>query len=434
MSLAPFLFRKALSFFVVFAFLASTLATASQNHTQVAELPEPFKVLQVHEAKSNAVAERSTDPVMIEHYEVPLRIVDVSIANRIPSEIVSSLIFEKNGEKYLRWIINPEDTKWHKEVAQYLKSRGIPVIRGQYFTAYQTASRSYLVVDPKTGVTFSVKVSTNNTGGHWRDKKQTWEDAKQVRMAYEYITEEIKNRGGLKHGILIDEPAAFGLRAIDQGMLIRTYDVLHNGETRLVPGFSVLHEAFGRYLATLNGSTDPADFWNEHYNKPLARALAELYAFTGMQYDSPHSQNFLVEIDRKGRPTGRIAFRDFGDAYLTSDALEANRRTELVRHWEKDNVRRSDINVAVGLLHGNVNPSWINQFVYTRYGMDFFDEFEREFKRVTGVDISNKTPMAAKGLYFSKTYSTEPAAGQEYLEWLRSGHPISCRIVFKAAR
>ncbi|HRP08704.1 MAG TPA: 3'-5' exonuclease, partial [Gemmatimonadales bacterium] len=70
---------------------------------------------------------------------------------------------------------------------------------------------------------------------------------------------------------------------------------------------------------------DPAAFWNEHYNKPLARAIAEFAAITGMSYDSPHSQNFLVELDAGNRPTGRIVLRDFGDATLVR--LEENYRS-----------------------------------------------------------------------------------------------------------
>lgn len=428
------LYRKVVSVFIVFGLLVSALATASQNQKPVAELPKPFEILQLHEAKSNAVAERSTKPIAIEHFEIPLRIVEVDVAKRIPKEILSSLIFEKNGEKYLRWIINPEDTKWHREVAQYLRSKGIPVIKGQYFTAYQTASRSYLVVDPKTGATFSVKVSTNNTGGHWTDKKQTWEDARQVRWAYEYVHDQIRRRGGLKHGILIDEPAAFGLPAIDQGMLVRTYSVLEKGRSFLLPGFAVLHDAVGRNLAFANGSNQPAEYWNEHYNRPLARALAELYAITGMQYDSPHSQNFLVEFDLDGRPTGRIGIRDFGDVYVTAEALEANGRSDLVRNWDTDNLRRGVFDVAIGLLHGNINPSWIDGEIYTRYAYDFFNEFEREFKRVTGIDLgTTRTPMSLQALYFSKRYLTDSEEGQKYLEWLRIRQPGSCRHIFKKA-
>lgn len=435
---SPLMAKKLLSLFIP---VILTLASASSPLAETASpkpLPPGFKMLQYHEVKSNAAAERSTRPIMIEHFEIPLELIDVSMAKRIPKNVASSLIFKKNGKPYLRWIINPEDTKWHKEVESYLKEKGVEAARGRYFTAYQTASRSYFLVDPKTGAVFSAKVSTDKTGGQWTDKKQTWEDAKQVRLAYEYIMDAIKSRGGLGNGVLIDEPAAFGLSKINHGFLIRTYDaLLNNPNLRLIPGFSVLHEEFGRELAERNGAKDPAAFWNEHYNKPLARALAELYAISGMQFDSPHSQNFLVELDEKGRPQGRIAMRDFGDAFVTEEAVKAARRGDLAKAWEPSNVTKESLRVSIGLLHGNKSPSWINENIYKGYSRDFYSEFEKEFQRTTGVDISKSShPIFRSHLYFTKNYSIVSKSGLEYLKWLKNGRPrmgLTCRDAFRKA-
>lgn len=428
--------RSSVSILVLLGFIFSAFADTQPTTPQLDDLPDLFKILQVHEVSVNALSVRSTEPVALEHYEIPLRAVETDISSRLSENIKSSLIFEKNGEKYVRWIINPEDTKWHLEVAEHLRSKNIPVVKGQYFTGYQTASRSYLVIDPKTKATFSLKVSTNHTGGQWTDKKQEWEDAKQIRTAYDYVFDAIKKHGQLKHAIVIDEPAAFGLPAIDQAMVVRTYDVLERGNSILIPGFSVLHGLYGERFAARHNSNDPAAFWNEHYNKPLARAMAELYAITGMQYDSPHSQNFLVELDFNGKPTGRIAFRDFGDAFVNPEALEAHGRPDLAEKWDKDNIKPKVLDVGVGLLHGNYWPKWIPQEIYQAYAHDFFKVFESEFKRITGSDIGkNVTDISinSTGTYYTKYYPTDSVEGQRYLNWLRRHSSLSCRAIFKQA-
>ena len=121
--------------------------------------------------------------------------------------------------------------------------------------------------------------------------------------------------------IYLDEPAVFGIKALDQGMIIRMLGELPSRGKHYIPGFSVLHEEEGKHIAKLNGSDDPAEFWKEHYIKPLGRGIAELFAMTGLAYDSPHSQNFLVELDNNFKPTGKIVFRDLGDSYAAQELL-----------------------------------------------------------------------------------------------------------------
>lgn len=380
------------------------------------------------ETRSNGVSVRDDRKWAMEHYEIPLRLVEKDVARRIDPSIVNALIFEKNGEKYIRWVVNPEDTKWHLEVEKFLKKNGVEPRRYRHFEAYQTASRSYIVVDPDTKAEFSLKVSTDKTGGNWLDKKQTYEDAWQIRMVTDYIHDMIKKTGGLTNAVLADEPAIFGLKAIDQGMVVREYGRLSNSGLRYIPGFSVMHEETGREIARQNGSNDPAAFWNEHYNKPLARAIAEFAAITGMSYDSPHSQNFLVELDAGNRPTGRIVLRDFGDTYLTKDVFEAAGRGDIPPRWEQPNVLRGSMSIAVGLLHGNKAPSWMDVTPnstrpnsYDQWGRDFFAEFQKEFRRQTGVTLTVSPTPGRSGMYFSEDVSVTDEAGKKFLELVRQG-------------
>ena len=78
------------------------------------------------ETRGNADAARNPNMIPIEHYEIPLDQLEADISKRIPVDVRDSLIFEKDGRKYVRWLINPEDTKWHKEVEKWLDRKKLP--------------------------------------------------------------------------------------------------------------------------------------------------------------------------------------------------------------------------------------------------------------------------------------------------------------------
>jgi hypothetical protein len=380
-------------------------------------LSDAGRALITYETKYNAAAERSNEAFILENYEIPLRLVDKDVAARTDARILNSLIFEKNGEKYLRWVINPEDTKWYLEVEKWLRGEGLSTNRHKYFEGYQTASRSYIVVDPKTGVEFSVKVSTDNTGGSWTDKKQEADNTMRTRLIIEYIHEVSRKIGGFKHIILVDEPAGFGIRSIDQGMVVRVYDGLGTNGCTFVPGFSIMHEKMGTELAKLNGSDDPKDYWNEHYNKPLARAFAEYFAATGMTYTSAHSQNFLVELDQNKKPTGKIVFRDPVGSYISRPFFEGIGRRDILDKWLPDEIVGQHFDILVNLLYGNVTPNWWWSAAWGgnhTWPHDFFKEFRFEFTRLTGMDLGFQADDFFTGLqgqyYFDRVDMTSPTA------------------------
>ncbi|WP_413576099.1 hypothetical protein ACLVWU_17075 [Bdellovibrio sp. HCB290] len=408
-------FNRALSFALI-----SNMVLASFSHAISKEMQELVNL----ETKSNAVATRSNQEVMVYHYDIPLSLVQADIAQRAPEKFVDSLVHEIKGVKYLRWIINPEDTKWWQEIAGFLKANGITPIKKVYYKGYMTASRSYIIVDPVSNAEFSFKGSTDKTGGHWRDKHQDWDDGKQIRMMTDFVEEQVAKQPKLYNIVLLDEPLAFGIETrddkgkvvIDQGMIIRSYDTLSNSGKTYVPGFSIMHEQKGREIAKLNGSNNPSEYWNEHYNKPLARAIAEFFALTGMTYDSPHSQNFLVELDSKMRPTGKIVLRDYGDTYLTQEFFDKVGRTDITKAWEQDNLKQGRASVSVGILHGNEPPSWMTIEQYNDWGKDFFAEFQKEFKLQTGIELVNKNPVIVNGRYRTKIFKLTTENGMKFLD------------------
>lgn len=409
MRTSAYLFKSAFALF-----LAIQLSVTSA----FALTPEVKKFV-TNETKANAVAARSDEMVKLEHYEIPLRLVGKDVADRIAPDVKNSLVFEKDGEQFVRWIINPEDTKWHLEMEEFLKKNGVEPVRHQYFEGYQTASRSYIVEAPDTKAQFSLKVSTNKTGGNWTDKKQDAGDAFDVRRS----TDHVIHQGQIapyQNFKVMDEPAAFGIKEIDQGMIVRVLGDLPDGKMNYLPGFSAMHEDVGREIARLNGSANPAEFWNQNYNKPLARALAELAAKTGVAYDSPHSQNFLVELDENMKPTGRMILRDMGDVYLTRDILEAQGNKALADSWPTENLIKGRVSAAVGIMHGNHLPSWLTEAQYTAWGVEYYKIYNAEFAKFAGVPLSTvNLTHSQSGRYFSKNIHLDGPEMKQYLENLR---------------
>ncbi len=402
--------------------LLATLSCQSTPHRDIAsdyQISKNAHQLVTWETKANAVSTRSNQVIEILHYEIPLKILQQSIDDTLESSITESLVFEKNGEKYVRWIINPEDSKWHLEVKKFLEKNNLDAEPHKFFDGYLTASRSMIIVNPENGATFSLKVSTNKTGGNWTDKKQTWVDAQQVRRMNAWIGEVMSNMK-TDSLVIMDEPLAMGIKEIDQGMIMRSLnDVPKNGHYYM-PGFSVLHSGEGARIAKLNGATNVADFWDKHYNQPLANALAEFFAYTGAWYDSPHSQNFLVELDKNMKPTGRIVLRDLGDTYLLADFANNTKYKHLLPLWEDGNVHVGKVQSAVGLLHGNKPPEWMNANDYERYAKNFYTAFEKKFSEMSNIPVAElrQTEMYVSPFsYVGKTYPTTSQSWKNYLKF-----------------
>jgi len=373
------------------------------------------------ETLRNATASRSNKPIPLEHYEIPLKIIKQDISERMPPKVRDALIFTKDGEEYVRWILNPEDTKFRFALRRFLQKNKIRADRKKHFTAYQTASRSYIVEDPFNGAQFSLKVSTNNTGGMWKDKKQTAVDTREVRMINDYLY-EVGRKMPFENFVLMDEPAAFQIDEIDQGMLVRVLGDLPEKKKYYVPGFSAVNHNAGIELARINGSLNPKEFWNTHYNKPLARALGELAAKTGITYDSPHSQNFLVELDENNRPTGRIVLRDLGDSNLVGDVFEAHGKENIVKAWDASAVRKRSFKSHIGIFHGTPLPGWMDEGDFTQWGKDFFAEYNKEYARITGLSMESlPTYIEVNGRYLASHYDLKGEEWEKYLNNIREG-------------
>lgn len=390
-----------LSLVVLLSFSCSYMSGRSPSSD---DTPHAVKQLVDWETKANGAGIRSNDVFELKHYEVPLSILEHDFAANLDPKVKESLLFEKNGEQYVRWVINPEDTKWYLEVEKFLRANGIDTTQHSYLKGYLTASRSMIAVNPHNGSAFSIKVSTNQTGGNWKDKKQTWDDAKQIRKISDWVV-DVTEKMQADNMVIQDEPFAAGIKELDQGLIVRSLNDVPTGNHFYMPGFSALHEEEGIRLARLNGVDDPIKFWKDNYVKPLAKAMAEFSAMTGVYYDSPHSQNFMIEFDENLKPTGKVVLRDFGDAYLSKDFISQTARKDILDIWEADNVVKGRFPTAVGLLHGNRAPSWLSPEDYKSYSDEFYKVYEKRFSDLTG--ISESTLQSTRMSHNTYSYSSK---------------------------
>ncbi|NBW81107.1 hypothetical protein EBR21_05070 [bacterium] len=361
------------------------------------------------EAEANGVTSRPSTLLKLKNYEIPAELVESDVSETTPPEVQKAFFFEKEGKKYVRWIVQYEDTKWYKDVEEFIqKKTGTAATAYEHFNGYLTASRSMIVVDPDTGYSFSLKASTNQTGGAWKDKKQDWKDGKDIRAVSDYVARLEKNLK-LKTAVILQEPMAFGIADVDQSNVVRLLGEAATCDKFYLPGFSALHEKVGKELA---GTEDPVQFWNDYYAKPLGRSLAEFAGIWGLSFDSPHSQNFLIELDKNKKPTGRVVLRDLGDVYVLKEQADLfGAQNVATRLSAADNLKIGKLQIAVGLLHGNTPPTWVSKEQYhSLWGTSFFDSFENEYTTLTGFDVSkigNAMYATSPFSYVGKQYTVD---------------------------
>jgi len=243
--------------------------------------------LNYFETQGNAISVRSLTRTQLPHIEIPAHLVQINAAHsRMKTDLLEQLFFEKEGVAYIRWIINPEDKKYYHQVVRYLKEQGYSADLHYHFEGFQSASRSYFAEVPKTPVRFSTKTSTDSTGGSWQDKRLSVAEANDARLFADYVHEQNQIQP-FKNFSIQDEPLAFMIPSLNQGMIVRLFGGFEKNDNKKIylPGFAALHESVGREIALRNGSSDPFEFWNEHYIQPVGRALGEMAGRLGTQYD-----------------------------------------------------------------------------------------------------------------------------------------------------
>ena len=121
--------------------------------------------------------------------------------------------------------------------------------------------------------------------------------------------------------VFIDEPVNIIHKESNQGFTIRKYPQMPNGNY-LMPYFSfVSKDANGKIalVEAINKSElSPEHYFRQKIIDPLVRMYFSLLFEEGL-ISQPHEQNFLLEMDKSGAPTGRYFIRDLGGMSFNSE-------------------------------------------------------------------------------------------------------------------
>ncbi len=364
----------------------------------------------------------------VEYFKIPLRSLSEYSLDSLNEDVKKSLIIKENGEEFLRYVVNPEDSHYHGIVSDILRSQRLDSkkYKGDLYGAL-TASRSMLIMDKKTKKVFSAKVSTNKTGGAWQDKGVNRNQALKAILASGHV-EEINKQVKYQHMEPLLETTSFVLRRrpgfarAEQtyGMIVRELNgAADERELRILPGFAVMNDhkimnnntqSVAEYIAKKNGSNDPVEFWLKNYIGPQGRAVAEYAAYHGLSYESAHGQQFAIEIDKNLKP-GRIVLRDFNDSFALvpffSKRMKRNRNflDKWLNHYKKKNLE-----VRFGAFKGSGAPAWMSPDDMRRAKDLFFREFEKTYSKITGIPVSVLQQLSTesngdiKQSYRTKTY------------------------------
>jgi hypothetical protein len=428
------------------------------------KLPPSIKQFLLWEFYANQAHDpslRGPQEFPVEHFEIPLSAVNSLEWAEWDEDIKESLIFERDGKKWIRWVINPEDNVFIRELEKFLESKNIPTTRHHLFTGYLTSSKSTVMYNPKNKAVFNLKVSTSKTGGPFSNLRRL--DESRVRMARvtDEIFRRIQNVFDFKRLVILREPVGFHIGEIDQGLMVRSLAPLIEKKETFLPVFSVFDEELAKDLARLNGSDDVMGFWKEHMIIPLGEAMAEFQVFSGLSYNSPHAQQFGILLDENNRPTGKVAFRDLGDFDVYSgfhkksnwlDTLNKilprfipfigpintkSKWNELLpkMFWEKK------MSTTIGLFHGfdkAMPPKWILPSIADSdreplrdWMKAYFRAFEKKFSDLSGVPFEDFSPDVFEDMwwfmkmnrgqqstgYFKKEYKINSPEWESYLDY-----------------
>jgi hypothetical protein len=372
---------------------------------------------------SSGMANPSIEPFALQHFEIPLSALEHDVAERLASSVKGALVFEKNGESYLRWIIYPDDTRFAPELERWLESKNLDASRHTYFEARRTASRSLIIEDPKTGAEFSAKVSTNSVNGvPTLNKRWPLFDARAARIFSDHIADMRADRA-FEHFEVLDETGSFGIPELDQGMTVREIGIMKRDGKYYLPGTAALG-AMGRDIATKNGAKDPSKYWKNHFMAAAGRATGELLRRTGLFPESNHAQNILIELDEKMRPTGRVIFRDLSDLHLEGNTFTAMGKVNELRRagskyvlgglpefpgkksWGGTVVTEED----PGELYLAQNLLWLSRVSDKRaWDKVYFDALERSFRKGTPMTAADLKPIfsGVRGTWGARGYSVQ---------------------------
>jgi hypothetical protein len=370
---------------------------------------------------------REHQKILIPHVEIPLKYVEV-VKNKMYPNTQKSLIFKKNGKKWMYWFLNPDDTEFAPALLDELRKRNIPHHYGERFVAYRTSSRSFLVQDPnEPRRVFNIKVSTNKTAGRYKSKGMGSTFAHREKTTTDYVLQSLHNKP-LQYLKVLPETGLFVFPGtfptlFGQAMAVRdlVVDVSSEKQNILVPGFSLFHEENGSWLANIiqktmssdpdtSSNLSPSEFWERHFVVPYASALAEFFAYTGLIPSSLHSQNFYLELTPDLKTTGKIILKDFGDVYFAKNAITDKNYAQFIQKEVDFDLKTNKFDIqfheSISLIFAvfqtmeDKMPSWLSREDVDRWRETFYQTFQKIYAERSGKKLFIHYKDALKNITF----------------------------------
>lgn len=385
-------------------------------------------------------------PAPLQYFELPVDQLAQLTKHKfeLPGEAAEQakhiIYFQKNGQKYARWFIhplaNPDDVVARREFKSIFGEA--PAVQQGDYKFHFTSSRSLIVFNENYDDAISLKLSLPKAEGPFKNKAIHLKEFSAWGRHNQYL-ESLAPGGTLPHMQLMQEPYGLGIgvtgESTEDAFLFRRIDELTKKNRYLLPAFAVFDEKVGRQIAEMNGSKNPADFWQKNLIEPLAQATAELRAYTGMEHTSPHSQNMMVELDENFRPTGKIVVRDF-DFYIDRDLFaKLNKVVENSNGmiWTNGLQRHN-----YSLKHGMKEyPSWLSPSRYADWVEHYFEHFRANYSHITGIpegvlgtklvgiwgltkDRADMMEKSADGHFAMKMAADEAEFASKHARWVKA--------------
>jgi hypothetical protein len=274
-------------------------------------LDDPVEQWLLWEEQANLIGFRtSTSPVQVDVAAVPRGEVELSLTAAAAPELTGRFV---RGDRVL-WAKHPlnrdPSVSWFDAPAV------------EHWACRFTSSRTLAVTGAPGDPLFSLKLATDHPhpAFHQPEKTRLREEALGA-LEWVALLDRVDACLGPLEGVAIVKEVLVVLAAGgESGFLVRDLRLFQDGHHYL-PALSL--PWVGREIALAHDA--PFDeFWGAHYAEPVGRAKARLFARYGLHYETPNPQNILVQLDRGLRPTGRLVFRDLGDAECATDALRCS--------------------------------------------------------------------------------------------------------------
>lgn len=353
------------------------------------DLRSPMEELIRFETEGNGYMRKVRDKHALHHFNIPLKVLQADIAPYGDPRVAQTLLFEKDGETYVKWPVHQNDGAYWKKIRDWLKKNGHDSTLYRSIESGRTASASY-AVSGYDGVDMTAKMSTNKIEESEMSKELRARHAVIARGICDYLQSHFDPK---ESSLLpIYEVAGFGLEALDKGITARDYSFMEREGLYLVPGFAFAHSEMSKELLERTGFSNVTEMFVETLAKPMGRVQAELLAKHGLLNYNPHSQNYLAVFKKDPKdprrliPTGRLALRDLQDLHVYSPYFEGlpNKTGARLNEFPKRFDKTALIQMGVTYEDSHGLPSGFEGEVYR----EFMGAFGEKFQAITGYDAT----------------------------------------------